>query len=82
MILPLVGNNYYRIRQVDKDGKVSYSQTVLVIFNPASLIVSLYPNPARDAVTVRLNTLPADRYTVSVADLAGNGCGDARCRWG
>lgn len=68
---PWVGNNYYRIRQVDKDGKVSYSQTVLVIFNPASLIVSLYPNPARDAVTVRLNTLPADRYTVSVADLAG-----------
>ena len=41
---PLQGNNYYRLKQVDKDGKFSYSQIVSVVFDDANKFV-IYPNP-------------------------------------
>ncbi len=41
---PHFGTNYYRIRQTDLDGAVSYSQTVAVFLHPTPQ-VSAYPNP-------------------------------------
>lgn len=52
--LPLKGNNYYRIRQTDKDGKYSYSKTVLVNVGGAGNFL-LWPNPASEIVTVQNN---------------------------
>ncbi|MEP6749471.1 MAG: S8 family serine peptidase [Bacteroidota bacterium] len=51
-VLPLKGNNYYRILQTDKDGKYSYSKTVLVNVSETGNFL-LWPNPATDAVTVQ-----------------------------
>ncbi|MES1219374.1 MAG: T9SS type A sorting domain-containing protein, partial [Bacteroidota bacterium] len=54
--LPLKGYNYYRIRQTDKDGKFSYSKTVLVnVTNGGS--ITLWPNPASETVTVQTGQL-------------------------
>jgi len=50
--LPLKGTNYYRILQTDKDGKYTYSKTVLVnVTETGGLIV--YPNPAASTVNVQ-----------------------------
>ena len=49
---PIIGNNYYRIKQLDKDGKFSYSTIVNVRMDKANL-VSIMPNPAQDFVTIR-----------------------------
>jgi carboxypeptidase T len=68
---PVIGNNYYRIKQVDLDGNVTYSTIVNVYYNPASFRVSVYPNPVKDILNVKINTNAADRYTISIADLAG-----------
>ncbi len=48
---PLPGMNYYRIRQVDLDGSVSYS-TMRAIENRNAVSV-LYPNPGKDEVNIR-----------------------------
>jgi murein tripeptide amidase MpaA len=69
--LPQAGKNYYRIKQVNKDGSLTYSMTVLVNYNPASLFVSLYPNPVEGLLHVKLNSLPVGSYRISVADLSG-----------
>ncbi len=50
--LPLRGNNYYRIRQISKDGKYSYSKTVLVNVGTGGDFV-LWPNPAAETVTIQ-----------------------------
>ena len=45
---PLVGNNYYRLKQIDFDGNSTYSPIVVVNFdeNQNSFTVKAFPNPA------------------------------------
>jgi len=52
---PLHRDNYYRIKAVDKDGKVIYSNTVLVKMNDDKIITVVYPNPAKDILHVETN---------------------------
>ena len=59
--------NYYRIRQVDLDGAMAYSSSVLLRKAGISKL-GVYPNPARE--TVRL-TLPAAAGTVRLLDVKG-----------
>jgi hypothetical protein len=47
-------SNYYRIRQVDKDGKFSYSPTALLKKNEIRNM-SLFPNPATNQLQVLLS---------------------------
>ena len=68
---PAIGNNFYRIKQVDRDGTVTYSTVINVYYNPASFSVGVYPNPVKDVLNVKINTNVADRYTISLTDLAG-----------
>ena len=49
---PLKGVSYYRIRQVDKSGKYTYGNTVMVNFTAKDNALKLYPNPAKDNVTL------------------------------
>jgi hypothetical protein len=48
---PFAGTNYYRLKQMDKDGKSDYSKIVSVAFDNAQH-VKVYPNPATNMVTV------------------------------
>ena len=47
----LNGMAYYRIRQVDIDGTFSYS-SIISLINPGRSVVSAYPNPIRDQLTL------------------------------
>ncbi len=49
-VKPLAGINYYRIRQVDKDGKSSLSQVIGLRSEASGEAPSLYPNPATSHV--------------------------------
>lgn len=48
---PSIGMNYYRIKQVDYDGKYSYSDIVSVRYE-GNGETSIYPNPATSEVTI------------------------------
>jgi hypothetical protein len=54
-VQPMHGDNYYRIKAVDKDGKITYSNTVLVKLNNDRIITVVYPNPAKDIIHVETN---------------------------
>jgi trimeric autotransporter adhesin len=45
--------NFYRIKQVDRDGKFSYSKTVQIDLNALSPSLQLFPNPVRAKATVQ-----------------------------
>ena len=50
------GSSYYRIRQVDKDGKSTYSQ-IRIITNKTGDKVLIYPNPSKNGmVSVTFNS--------------------------
>ncbi len=47
---PLQGMNYYRIKQLDYDGKFSYSNIASVSYKSRDLII--YPNPVQNELTI------------------------------
>jgi hypothetical protein len=49
---PVSGNNYYRIKQLDLDGRTSYSSTKLVKMEEVD-VVTISPNPASALVAVK-----------------------------
>ncbi len=51
--------NYYHLKQVDADGKFSYSQIATVRFASEKQL-QLYPNPVSTSVVVQLNTFNSD----------------------
>jgi hypothetical protein len=64
---PLQGNNYYRIKMIDKDGKTTYTNTILVkIINKS--VFSIYPVPARDVLHIYTNS----KATVCLINQSGN----------
>jgi hypothetical protein len=54
-IKPSAGNHYYRIRQVDKDGRFTYSSTILLNIDSRFDIIA-YPIPAKDKLTLKFGT--------------------------
>jgi hypothetical protein len=54
-ISPIIGISYYRIEQIDFDGKSTLSKAISVNFKETILSeVSTYPNPAINSITVDL----------------------------
>ena len=68
---PLVGTSYYRLKQTDYDGIITYSPVVTIINTIGSLSVSVYPNPTQDVVTINLGQLAAEGIQVQLTDLMG-----------
>jgi hypothetical protein len=61
--LPMAGINYYRIKQVDVDGRIIYSDTRSVIFNPFKGNITVTPNPAKDKIAI---TVPGNSKVLQV----------------
>ncbi|MCF0069348.1 T9SS type A sorting domain-containing protein [Dyadobacter sp. CY261] len=62
--------NYYRLRQVDLDGTVSYSRIAAVNFSLIDDLVLLYPNPAKTKLKVEVKGLK-DGLNISIANSQG-----------
>ena len=68
-IVPLQGKNYYRLKQVDLDGKITYSKIILMDFSKIK-IIKLYPNPVKDILTIEgLNETGSNN--ISIVNMAG-----------
>ncbi|CAN5448323.1 hypothetical protein BH11BAC1_BH11BAC1_03440 [soil metagenome] len=65
---PFEGISYYRLKQVDFDGSVYYSQPITLNFVPAATFsFSVYPNPVVDEVQV----ISTDFVSVQLFDING-----------
>ncbi len=54
-VLPFTGNNYYRLKAIDKDGSFHYSDIVLVNVANDKTITIVYPVPAKDILYIQTN---------------------------
>lgn len=71
-VRPLTGNNYYRLKQMDNDGKTTVSNVVLLSGKVSDITLSsVYPNPATRALNVVITSPKAEKVTIMVSDLTG-----------
>lgn len=69
---PARGINYYRLRQVDYDGKEALSIVKSVIIKEQNLHLQSYPNPSSNAFAIRLNAPSAGNVEVAIHQASGN----------
>lgn len=71
---PIVGINYYRLRQIDFDGTFEYSSTIAIEVEGTtvqSTIVQLHPNPTSHYLNVQLQSAVATDWDMVVRDVTG-----------
>jgi hypothetical protein len=69
---PLSGNNYYRIRAVERDGRAIYSAVVRIGAMGSGTALVVFPNPAKGRqISFTASNLPAGRYSLKVYSAAG-----------
>jgi Secretion system C-terminal sorting domain len=62
---------YYRVRQVDKDGKFTYTEVRSIRLNNKGIAVNVYPNPVKDIAKVTLDLVEPTDVIIRVNDAAG-----------
>lgn len=66
------GNNYYRLKQVDYDGRADYSKIVTITAGDAAQpLISFSPNPASNKITLSLSQAFANKVQLSISDVTG-----------
>jgi carboxypeptidase T len=68
---PFIGNNYYRLKAVDINGRVSYSGVVNFLYKPSMLTLSIWPNPAADELHVVLKSAEPETFNIALTDMTG-----------
>lgn len=69
---PLAGDNYYRVKQVDKDGKIAYSKVVKLQQNDQPIVHSIFPNPVEDELNIKIeNVRKRTQYLIQVTNALG-----------
>jgi hypothetical protein len=68
----VAGVQYYRLKQIDLDGTVTYSKAIAVNFSKASsLSVNLFPNPAKDALNITTENNASGEVNIQILNSMG-----------
>jgi carboxypeptidase T len=67
---PLTGANHYRVKQVERNGHITYSNIVLIHLG-LQVQLQVFPNPASNHLQVQLNSTRAGRLQLTLKDLQG-----------
>ncbi|HEV7780686.1 MAG TPA: T9SS type A sorting domain-containing protein [Chitinophagaceae bacterium] len=69
---PFNGNNFYRLRMIDKDGTYKFSAIVKVRLGNTIETVHIFPNPFNgSSVNIQMENMPAGLYTVRLYNSLG-----------
>jgi len=62
---------YYRVKQIDKDGRAVYTEIKKVHIDGKALSASIYPNPVKGNATLSINLVNSAPFTISISDASG-----------
>ena len=69
---PAEGNNYYRIKQVDKNGHVTYSNVINIRYEANYFSTLVYPNPAHEMLGIRITGMSfREPLRIRITDMWG-----------
>jgi len=64
---------YYRLKQKDRDGKVSYSKVIYVAsWDVNSSLLKVYPNPVSNEIYLDLKVSSEEEFELSIQSIYGN----------
>ncbi len=61
---------FYRLQEIDKDGKLNYSSTKMIDVNRIGVLFTISPNPARDFINIFSSGNVTDTR-VTITDING-----------
>lgn len=65
------GTAYYRLRQIDRDGRFTYSSVQNVTCKAQNSSILLYPVPAKNIVNLVLSTERSSKASIVLVDMSG-----------
>ena len=69
---PVEGYNYYRVKSVDVNGKLSYTNVVKVLMGSMKQDITIYPNPITDGmIHLQLMNMPEGKYNIRLLNKLG-----------
>jgi hypothetical protein len=70
---PYAGNTYYRLKQIDKNGKSSYSNIISIKGDKISniSISDVYPNPATKVLNMTVASPNDEKVNIIISDITG-----------
>lgn len=70
---PFTANCYYRLKQVDKDGRSKISDIILLKGTRANVFAlsNVYPNPAKSIINIILTASADNKADIIITDIAG-----------
>jgi hypothetical protein len=69
---PPKGNSFYRLRQIDSDGRFNYSSIINIVFNGEMDDFRIYPNPVLEGtVSLSLNELQDEEVNITFINATG-----------
>jgi hypothetical protein len=69
--VPLIGNNFYRLKMIDLDGKFSYSNVLKINFKTIISFLEIFPNPASSFLNIKITSGKKEHIILKVVDVAG-----------
>ena len=69
---PLIGENYYRLKQKLKDGNTTYSPIKLVNFHVDLNAITVFPNPATEMLNIQLKEYAGKASRLQLFDAYGH----------
>jgi hypothetical protein len=68
----LPGYYYYRIKSIDKKGKVTYSEKMKVLIGDGNSSIKIYPNPIKNGIiNLQMLNMPAGKYGIRLTNQLG-----------
>lgn len=68
---PGLNRNFYRIKQIDYDGKFNYSSAILIQPSSGKNAAAVYPNPVTNNINVTVQLVNRDKLTWQLIDVSG-----------
>ena len=65
------GNNFYRIKGVERNGSITYSAVVKLNVKDGLATIAVYPNPVTDGLQLKLSGMPGREARVTITDASG-----------
>jgi Secretion system C-terminal sorting domain len=69
---PVLGNNYYRLKQIDVNGRFTNSSVEVVKFTKSDLLsFTFFPNPTKDVLKINVGLIENSNATIKLMNVMG-----------
>ncbi|MEO7046802.1 MAG: T9SS type A sorting domain-containing protein, partial [Ferruginibacter sp.] len=69
--MPSEGNNYYRLKMVDQDGRFTYSPEIKISVGNTIAKVTVFPNPVVDVLTLTIEAINTETMVCNLFNADG-----------